>query len=157
MPERDDPRLVRRHLIAGWSFLFVFVALGAALEAMHGLKVGFYVDLGNATRRLMWTLAHAHGVLLGLVNIAFAVTLSIRGMKPETARVASASLIGASILLPLGFFLGGIIVYGGDPSLGILLTPVGAALLLVAIVAVLRAITSNEAAPQEKPRQEKRR
>ena len=26
-------------------------------------------------RRLMWTLAHAHGTLLGLVHIAFAVTV----------------------------------------------------------------------------------
>jgi hypothetical protein len=143
MPERDD-KLVRRHFLAGWWLLLVFVAMGAALEAFHGLKMGFYVDLGNATRRLVWTLAHAHGVLLGLVNIAFAVTLETRGMRAEAARIASASLLGASVLLPGGFLLGGIMVYGGDPGVGILLTPVGAVLLVISIVLVLRSIGRKE-------------
>ena len=137
--ERED-RLVRGHFLAGWWLLLVFVALGTALEVFHGLKLGFYMDLGNATRRLMWTLAHAHGVLLGLVNIAFAVTLQSRGMPAEKARIASASLLGASVLLPGGFLLGGIVVYGGDPSPGVLLTPVGAVLLLVSVFLVLRSM-----------------
>ena len=157
MQDQHD-RLVRRHFLAGWWLLLVFVALGAALEAFHCLKVWFYLDLGNATRRLMWTLAHAHGVLLGLVNTAFAVTLQSRGMRAEKARIASASLLGASVLLPGGFFLGGIVVYGGDPSPGVLLTPVGAVLLLLSVVLVLRSIGSGKAEPAEKPaRQGKRR
>ena len=143
-------RLVRGHFLAGWWLLLVFVALGTALEAFHGLKVGFYLDLGNATRRLMWTLAHAHGVLLGLVNIAFAVTLQSRGMPAEKARIASASLLGASVLLPGGFLLGGIVVYGGDPSPGVLLTPVGAVLLLVSAFLVLRSIGNRKPARQAK-------
>jgi hypothetical protein len=35
--------------------------------------------------------------------------------------------------MPLGFFLGGVLNTEGDPSLGIVLVPVGAALLLVAL------------------------
>jgi hypothetical protein len=155
MPERDD-KLVRRHFLAGWWLLGLFVLLGVALEAFHGLKMGFYVDLGNATRRLVWTLAHAHGVLLGIVNIAFAVTLETRGMRAETARIASASLLGASVLLPGGFLLGGIMVYGGDPGVGILLTPVGAVLLVISIVLVLRSIGRKEPETAER-RPEKRR
>lgn len=135
-----DPRIVRRHFLWGWWLLFVFGALGAVLEVLHGLKVGFYLDLGNATRRLMWTLAHAHGVLLGLVNIAFAATLQLRGMRAERAGLASATLLGASVLLPGGFLLGGIVVHGGDPSLGVLLTPAGAALLLLSVFLVIRSI-----------------
>src|SRR5262245_13193489 len=157
MLERDE-KLVRRHFLAGWWLLLVFVALGTALEAFHGLKMGFYLDLGNATRRLMWTLAHAHGVLLGLVNIAFAVTLQSRGMRAERARITSMSLLGASVLLPGGFLLGGIVVYGGDPSLGVLLTPVGAALLLVAAFLVLQSLRARKPESAEKPlRQAKRR
>ena len=136
----DDDLVVRRHFLAGWWLLLVFVAMGTMLEAFHGLKVGFYLDLGNATRRLMWTLAHAHGVLLGLVNIAFAVTLQSWSIPAEKARITSASLLGASVLLPGGFLLGGIVVYGGDPGLGVLLTPVGAVLLLVAALLVVRHI-----------------
>ena len=139
MQDRDD-LLVRRHFLAGWWLLLVFLAMGTTLEAFHGLKVGLYLDLGSATRRLMWTLAHAHGVLLGLVNIAFAVTLQSWSMPAEKARITSASLLGASVLLPGGFLLGGIVVYGGDPSLGVLLTPVGAVLLLVAALLVVRHI-----------------
>ena len=156
MLERDD-RLVRRHFLAGWWMLLVFVVMGLALEAFHGLKLGFYVDLGNATRRLVWTLAHAHGVLLGLVNIAFAVTLDTRGMRPETARIASASLLGASVLLPGGFLLGGLVVYGGDPGVGILLTPVGAALLVVSIVLVVRSVGRKEPEAKRPGGPEKRR
>jgi hypothetical protein len=156
MPERSDT-LARRHFLAGWWLLLVFVAMGAALEAFHGLKLGFYVDLGNATRRLVWTLAHAHGVLLGLVNIALAVTLEIRGMRAEPARIASASLLGASVLLPGGFLLGGITVYGGDPGVGILLTPVGAVLLVVAIVLVLRDVARKEPEGKRAAGPEKRR
>ena len=35
-----------------------------------------------------------------------------------------------SVLLPGGFLLGGLVIHGGDPGIGIYLTPIGAALLL---------------------------
>ena len=65
-----DPtrRYVRRHLRFGWWSVLVFLTLGTALEVMHGFKVDWYLNVANETRRLMWTLAHAHGVLLGLVH-----------------------------------------------------------------------------------------
>ena len=66
----DEQRaaLVRRHLRVGWGALALFAASGLVLEAFHGLKLGFYLDLANETRRLMFTLGHAHGTLLALVN-----------------------------------------------------------------------------------------
>ena len=45
----------------------------------------------------------------------------------------------ASILMPAGFFLGGLFIYSGDPGLGILLVPVGGALLLAAVFLVAKA------------------
>lgn len=129
--ERRD--LVRRHLLLGWAALLVFLAMGMALEVMHGFKVGFLLDVDNATRRLMWTLSHAHGSLLGLVNIAYALTL--RAVPEEIARPdpASLCLFGATVLLPGGFFLGGLVIYSGDPGFGVLLTPLGGLLFLVAV------------------------
>ena len=101
---------------------------------MHGFKLGWYLDVSNATRRLMWTLAHTHGTLLSLVNVAFAVTLRILPAEDlRLQRFASPCLLGATLLLPGGFFLGGVIIHAGDPSLGILLVPVGAALLIFAV------------------------
>lgn len=127
--------LVRRHLRFGWWAILCFLVLGIALEGMHGFKLGFYLDVSNETRRLMWTLAHAHGVLIGLVNLGFAATVRLApNPSPRWRHVASPCLRGANVLLPAGFLLGGIVVYGGDPNLAILLVPVGAALLFVGVL-----------------------
>ena len=125
----------RRHLRFGWWSLLVFLTLGLVLEGLHGLKVGLYLDVSNQTRRLMWTLAHAHGTLLALVHVAFGVSLHLMPAWDVRAReIASPCLIGASVLLPAGFFLGGVFIYSGDPGLGILLVPLGGLLLLVAVL-----------------------
>jgi hypothetical protein len=133
----------RRHLRFGWWSLLVFATLGLVLESLHGFKVRAYLDVSNETRRLMWTLAHAHGTLLALVHIVFGFT--IRAVPERNAvhqRLISMSLIGATFLLPGGFFLGGIAFYSGDPGLGVLLVPVGAALLLAAVFLVARSVDS---------------
>jgi len=136
-PETPGPNLVRRHLRFGWWSILVFLTLGIALEAMHGFKVRWYLDVDNETRRLMWRLAHAHGVLVGLLNVAFACSLrDLAGAG--SPNFASRCLLAAGVLLPLGFFLGGIVVWEGDPWLGVLLVPVGALLLLAGVLAVAR-------------------
>ena len=136
--EIDISRLRYRHLRFGWTSLFVFAALGAVLESMHAFKVDAYLAAGEETRRLLWRLAHAHGALLGLVHVAFASTLAHAGER--LPRLGSACLLGASIALPGGFLLGGIDARDGDPGAGILLVPLGAVLLLVAIGSVLRSL-----------------
>ena len=134
--------LSRRHLLVGWWSVFGFAGLGLLLEAFHGFKVGAYLDASNETRRLMWTLAHAHGTLLGLVHIAFGLTLvQLPRLQPAAVRMASQALVGASVFLPLGFFLGGVRFYAGDPGLGIALVPVGAVLLLAALWQIARAVS----------------
>ena len=68
-------RLARHHTAFGWWLVVVSMALGTILEALHALKLGVYLDVSNETRRLLWTLAHAHGALLGLLHVAFATSL----------------------------------------------------------------------------------
>ena len=133
-PESSHGPLARRHLRLGWWSLLLFLTLGGLLESMHGFKVGWYLDPSNEARRLVWRLAHAHGTLLALVHLAFAFSLDRIDGQASRLQVASRCLTGASILLPGGFFLGGLVIYGGDPGLGILLVPVGAALLFVAVL-----------------------
>jgi hypothetical protein len=136
-----DGILIRRHLQFGWWALLIFLTGGLALEALHGFKVEAYLKVSNETRRLMWTLAHAHGTLLGLVNLAFASTLRAFSSWPEpNRRLASATLLAATVLMPAGFFLGGLFIYAGDPGLGILLVPVGGVLLFVAVLLTTRAL-----------------
>lgn len=141
-PRRENPasqeELIRRHLGVGWIALALFATLGLTLETLNGFKLGWYLDLANATRRELWTLAHAHGVLLGLVNVAFAATLRAEGSRFSAAalRLGSRALIAATVLIPAGFLLGGIIVFGGDPNPAILLVPGGGLALILACVIV---------------------
>ena len=134
-----------RHLRFGWWSLAVFGLLGLGLETLHGFKVGAYLDVSNDTRRLMWTLAHAHGTLLGLVQLAFAFTLRHIDVEAAAVRSSSSALIGASVLLPAGFFLGGVRFYSGDPGVGVALVPIGAALLIYAAVVVARQLATAPA------------
>lgn len=131
----------RKHLLAGWIGLFVFLLLGIVLETLHGLKADAYLGPANATRRLMWTLAHAHGALLALVNIAFVISLPwLRLGTNRTIRLASWGLLGGLAVLPAGFFLGGCWLYGGDPGPGVFLVPLGALFLLGGVGAVVAAL-----------------
>lgn len=140
-----------RHLRLGWWWLLVFAGLGLILETLHGFKVGAYLNVSNDTRRLMWRLAHAHGTLLGAVNILFGLTLrSATGSTFRDPRTISRLLIGASILLPVGFFLGGVQFYGGDPGLGVLVVPIGAVLLLAALFMIASGLRANPSAPKER-------
>jgi hypothetical protein len=124
-----------RNLRFGWWSLLVFLSLGGVLEILHGFKIGWYVDVGSDMRRLMFTLAHAHGTALALVNIAAGLTA--RSVKALTPRASVCfGLIWAGILFPVGFFLGGVVTYGGDPGLGIWLVPIAALLLFYSVVRV---------------------
>jgi hypothetical protein len=128
----------------GWWSLFLFAALGMALELMHGFKFDFYLSVYNETRRHLWTLAHLHGTLLALIHLAFAATLHAGfGARDSSLRLASRALSGSSLLLPGGFFVGGAVIYGGDPNLGVLLVPVGAALLLLALLLMGRELLNS--------------
>lgn len=129
-----------RHLRFGWWSLFAFLALGVALETLHGFKIGWYLDAGAEMRRLMFTLAHAHGTLLALVNIA--VGLTLRAVKDlALSPLASQSLRWGSVLLPAGFFLGGVTIHDGDPGLGVLLVPIGAFALLHGVWSFARSLS----------------
>ena len=142
-PTKDDLLALRRamawrHHLIGWIALLVFLSLGAFLEFLHGFRLAFYLNQANHLRRELWTLAHAHGTLLGLINIGFAVGVTQFGAwTAGRLKLVSFFLLDAAVLIPLGFFLGGIAPSEGDPWLGILLVPPGALLLFIAIGVVI--------------------
>jgi hypothetical protein len=102
-----------------------------------------YLDVSNETRRLMWTLAHAHGTLLAIVHVIFALTWRSAPASLPKPHLISTSLIAASALLPGGFFLGGVAFYSGDPGLGVILVPVGGVLLLFAVFLIARGTSGS--------------
>jgi len=156
-PSRDLNTLCVRHLQFAWWSLACFVILGITLEALHAFKVVWYLGQPSEGRRLLWTLAHAHGALLSLVHAVFAFTY-FAFPTPVTRRLrfASGLLMAASVLLPGGFFLGGIFMFDGDPGLGIWLVPFGAVCLLLAVFMtatdVVRGDRSMAANGGERPR-----
>lgn len=129
-------RASRRHVRFGWWALALFAGVGLTLETLHGFKLGQYLDVSNETRRLMWRLAHAHGAVIAIINVVYG--LALQSGVARRGDFASRALLAAGVLLPLGFFLGGLVYYGGDPGLGIVLVPIGAILLLVALVSIAR-------------------
>lgn len=131
------------HLRVGWWSLLIFLTLGIVLEMMHGFKVQWYVGEENATRRLMGTLAHAHGTLLSLVHLAYAATIHYLASASPYRAIRSWCLCLATFLIPLGFLTGGIVVYDGDPGVGILLVPVGAGLLFITVLITASSVTNQ--------------
>lgn len=92
----------------------------------------------------MWTVGHAHGALLALVNATFAATMFV---MPDDLicgrRLASGLLIAAGILLPGGFCLGGLTVYGADPGPGVWLVPFGGISLFVGVLLTAMGLVTN--------------
>ena len=146
-----DPLMRSRSF--GWWALLCWLTLGIALEAMHGFKVGWYLDVDNEGRKLQLTLAHTHGTLLAVVNIIFALSFNGSGAKGSGAKgsgVKGAGVNGtlakaakllkwAAILMPLGFLGGGIMSMGADPGFAIVLVPVGGLLLFAGVLFAARA------------------
>lgn len=118
-------------LRAGLWLLAVSLPLGLTLEALHAMKVQVY--FGSALRRELWTLAHAHGNLLGILCLVFGLLGARLGDGAARARIDRWLVTGA-VLMPLGFLLGGVLNREGDPSLGILLVPVGGVAVFAALV-----------------------
>jgi hypothetical protein len=124
----SEPERTPLNLRAGLWALCVFTAAGLLLESLHGFKLGFYLDVDHETRRLLWRLAHAHGALLGVLNVGYAlVARTFPGLADEPAGRA---LLSALVLMPAGFLLGGAFARGGDPGLGVALAVAGGVALL---------------------------
>ena len=136
----NDPA-AQRALNTGWLLLAVYLPLGLTLEALHALKVQVY--FGSELRRELWTLAHAHGTLLGILCLVFA-SLGDRAVADTSRRARVSSLLrSGAILMHLGFLFGGILNYEGDPSLAILLVPFGGVLLATALLLAARSAPRN--------------
>lgn len=131
-----EEKLSRRHRRFGWTALLAWMCVGLLLELFHGLKLAGY--LLDPLRRELWTLAHFHGALLSVVNLVYVRWAEAPGLSAAVRARASRALIAGSVLMPVGFLLGGLQHYEGDPGLGILLAPLGALALLYPVALQVR-------------------
>ncbi|PRQ04707.1 hypothetical protein ENSA5_05560 [Enhygromyxa salina] len=122
-----------RHIRASIALVALFLAAGLWLEAMYGLRAEGWLD--DPLRREFLRLGHAHGGLLGILNLALAWALERLQTPAGWARkIRVAALVGAA-LVGLGFMLGGLIHGPTDPGLPVLAVPAGAMLLLSSLAA----------------------
>lgn len=121
--------LALRHRRYGWAALLLWLLFGLILEMLHGFKFSNY--LLDPIRKEFWSLAHFHGAALALANLIYVQWVD--APLPAQRNLASYCLLIGSILMPLGFFLGGLVHFEGDPGIGIFLAPPGALLILVAV------------------------
>ena len=130
----NDSERFPPHLRAGLWALCVSTLLGLALEVLHAFKLGIYLDVGNETRRLLWRLAHAHGTLLGMLNIGYA--LVVRAFPKIEDELAGRLLLWALWLMPLGFLAGGAFARGADPGGSVSVAAAGGVALLIALLRI---------------------
>lgn len=123
-----------RLLRSGWLGVLVYLLAGLGLEVLHGWKAPWYLDVGQSSRRLMWTLAHTHGTLFSLVAVVAAVSLPWgRAGAAKVAGWVVWGMLGGQVLMPLGFFLGGLWLQAGEPGAGVFLVPIGAVMMFIGV------------------------
>jgi|RhiMethySRZTD1v2_1073278.scaffolds.fasta_scaffold00711_29 membrane protein DedA with SNARE-associated domain len=137
--------VMERNRSFGWWCLLCWLTLGMLLEAMHGFKVGWYLDVVNEPRRLQLTLAHSHGTLLAIVNLVFVATARAPTGQTRSLDRAGACLRWAGLLMPMGFLLGGVFAIGPDPGFAIALVPIGGFLLFTGVLLTLRSLRASAA------------
>ncbi len=119
----------RRSKRFGWTSLLVWALAGLAIEAALGWKLPWLLD--DELARTLLRLGHAHGVGLSLVAIAHEALAA--PLFPAGDRRALRSVQAASVLVPLGFLGSALGHPEGDPSVVVLLVPLGALALLVGL------------------------
>lgn len=124
-----------RHLRLSVACVAVFLAAGLWLEAMIGLRAAGWLD--DPLRREMLRLGHAHGAILGVVNLALGwVMFRLQTPQGWAPRIRLAAWLGA-VCVGAGFFGGGLWHGPSDPGPLVLIVPAGAMMLLASCVAVV--------------------
>lgn len=117
----------------GFGSLLVWASLGFALEAAHALKLSAYLDHPLRRELLLW--AHAHGVGLALVVLAYAAS----GINQRSLRYG-VWLRGGAALMPLGFASSVLGHAEADPGPSIWFVPIAALLIIFTLAGIARAL-----------------
>lgn len=122
----------RVHARFGWTLLLVSLVFGTVMEALEAFRWAPLVR--DAWMQRLWSLAHFHGAAFGLLNLIYVPWADAPALSEGRRSSASRMLRAGSVVMPLGFLLGGIGHLEGDPSIGVFLAPVGALFILYTVV-----------------------
>jgi hypothetical protein len=117
--------------------------MGLVLEAMYGLRAQAWMD--DDLRREFLRLGHAHGGLLGVLNVALGWAMVRLQTPQEWARRIRVAALGGAVAVGLGFIGAGLWHGPTDPGPLVLVVPAGAMSLLTALVAVAVVRRSEDA------------
>lgn len=121
------------HIRGALVLVAAFVASGLCLELMLGLRVPGWVD--DPLRREFLRLGHAHGGILGILNLALAWALQRLATGEGWARRIRVAALGGAAFVGVGFIGGGVWHGPTDPGPLVFIVPAGAVAMLVAVVA----------------------
>ncbi|MBK5259257.1 MAG: hypothetical protein JJE51_06670 [Thermoanaerobaculia bacterium] len=95
--------LVQFNLLAGWTSMIAGAVSGAAIGLFFHNEtwLGGYASL----RRRMLRLGHISFFGLGIINVLFALTLTVMPVLPSLGRWASIGFAAALVMMPLCCFL----------------------------------------------------
>lgn len=131
-----------RHLRLSLVVVVLFLASGLALEAMLGLRTASWTE--DELRRELLRLGHAHGGILGLLNLGLSWAMErLATPRAWAVRIRVAGLSGA-LAVGLGFVGGGLWHGRTDPGPLVLAVPAGALLMLSCLLAVIVLRPSSE-------------
>jgi hypothetical protein len=121
---------VRSLLRQSFIGIAAWMSFGLLLEGFIGFRVSGYMSV--SIRRELFQLAHTHGTLLSLLLLISALTISKGLVYPNKFAVLSLRI--GTILMPLGFLLGGIQPNKEEPNALVFLAPIGGILVIFGVV-----------------------
>jgi hypothetical protein len=127
--EEARPAPVSGLLFQAWLSIAVWMSFGLLLESLIGFRVPAY--LNDPVRRELFRLAHTHGALLNIVLLLASLCVD-RNLVAASKTAIWVLRIGA-VLMPVGFLLGGIWHFEGEPGLGVWLVPLGGILVIFSV------------------------
>lgn len=118
--------------LQGWFSLAFWLSAGLFLEGLIGFRAPAYLQ--DPTRRELFRLAHAHGAILSMLLLLVDLYI-VKNLIAPPPVVIWALRIGV-ILMPAGFFVGGIWHYERDPNLLVIAAPIGGLLIIFAVISI---------------------
>jgi len=116
----------------GWIGIAVWMSFGLLIEGLIGFRSPAYLQ--DSVRRELFRLAHTHGTVLSILLLVCVLYLAKNYVDPPAAAVWSLRI--GTVLMPVGFLLGGIWHYESDPGILIFLAPLGGLMIIFGMIAI---------------------
>ncbi|MEP7075006.1 MAG: hypothetical protein ABI878_04280 [Acidobacteriota bacterium] len=116
----------------GWIGVAFWMSFGLLIEGLIGFRSPSY--LSDPVRRELFRLAHTHGTVLSILLLIVFVYLAKNFIARPVAAIWSLRI--GTVLMPVGFLLGGIWHYESDPGVMIFIAPVGGLMVIFGVIAI---------------------